>query len=354
MGWTAIMVLGAWIGWEFIVRNWAMMSIIATVVAMVAIPALVLSRYIRIMLNILKDTPPPLSMGPLDFDRMEGQIVRFRSFDGTSLRGMFLFGDPSQGYKGTILFCHEFASDMYSCVRYTRSLLEAGFDVFSFDFRGHGDSSHQEDYQPRQWVSDREVDDVHGAIAFLEDYLESQGRPADLGIFGISRGAAAAIIASMRNPAVKAIVTDGLFSTDATLEMLMKRWACIFAKVRFVYENHPDAFWKFLRWVLFICAHWKFRCRYPSVRRALKKMTPRPILMIHGDRDSYIPTDLARVLYRIAPDPKSLWVVPLAKHNQAVVVDPAEYRARTVEFFEHRLYGQPTGEASQRPIAQGA
>ena len=178
-----------------------------------------------------------------------------------------------------------------------------------------------------------------GAVAFLEDYLESQDRPVELGLFGVSRGAGAALVASARNPAVKAVVTDGLFSTDVTLESLMRKWANIFAKVRFVYENHPDAFWRFLRWLLFCFAHRKFRCRYPSVRKWMRKMSPRPILMIHGQRDSYISVDQARVLYALAPEPKTLWAVAEARHNQSAVVAPGEYASRTTDFFRRHLAG---------------
>lgn len=340
LAWAGLLPpLAHWMIWQFIARNWAMATIIVTVVATVAICALVLGRYVRIMLNIMKDTPPPLAMGPLDFERIQGHVVRFRAFDGTSLRGMFLLADRSQPRKGLILFCHEFASDMYSAARYCRPLIENGYDVFSFDFRGHGESSCSEEYQPRQWVSDREVDDVLGAIAFAEDYLESQGLPVELGVFGISRGAGAAVIAARRNPAVKAIITDGLFSNDITLEALMKRWAYIFAKVKFVYENHPPEFWQFLRWLLFVFAHRKFHCYFPSVRKILPWMLPRPIFMIHGERDSYIPNEQARYLHQLAPGPKSLWIVPGAKHNQGVVVSPEQYAEKTLGFFDHYLAG---------------
>lgn len=325
--------------WQFLSRNWAMMSIVVTFIATIAICCLVLGRYIRIMLNILKDTPPPLAMGPLDFQRIEGPVVEFRSFDGISLRGMFLYSDRSKPRKGMIVFCHEFASDMYSCARYCRALLESGYDLFTFDFRGHGGSSCDEGYQPRQWVSDRDVNDAMGAIAFVEDHLESQKLPVEIGLFGISRGAGAAILASMRNPAVKAIVTDGLFSTDRTMEDLMRKWASIFAKVRFVYENHPPAFWRFLRWLLFIFVHRKFKCRYPSVRKGLRRMTPKPIFMIHGERDSYIPVEQAFFLLKNAPEPKSLWVVAGAKHNQGVIVSPHEYSEKALGFFDHYLAG---------------
>ncbi len=351
-----LVVLAQWSIFEFIVHNWAMITIITTIIASVGIFALVLGRYVRIMLNILKDTPPPLAMGPMDFERIEGQIVRFRAFDGTSLRGMFLFGNATEEHKGMIVFCHEFSSDMYSCARYCKSLLDAGFDIFTFDFRGHGESSAEEGYKPRQWVSDREVDDLLGAIAFVEDYLEAQHLPVELGLFSISRGAGAAIIASMHNPAIKAIITDGLFSTDITIEALMKKWANIFAKVRFVYENHPPAFWRFLRWLVFIFVHRQFHCYYPSVKKAIQHMIPRPIFMIHGQRDSYISTQQAEYLFNLLQEPKELWIVPAAKHNQAVIVAPDEYARRTVGFFEKYLTGMevPVDVKQNANIAKGA
>jgi len=252
---------------------------------------------------------------------------------------MFLYGNRDRPRKGMIIFCHEFASDMYSCARYCRPLLEVGFDVFTFDFRGHGRSSNIPDYTPRQWPSDREVADVIGACAFVESRLESEGLPREVGIFGISRGAGAAIIAMTGNEAVKCVVTDGAFSTDVTLESLMKKWAYIFAKIKFIYKNHPPAFWRFLRWLLFLFTRRRFNCRFPSVRKAIVRMSPRPMFFVHGERDSYIRAEQTRFLYALAPQPKFLWIVPSAKHNQSVVVAPDAYRVRAVAFFEQFLTG---------------
>ncbi len=341
-------VMLGWSWWQFVEHNWALLSIFCTLAALIAIPSVVLGRYIRIMLNLVKDTPPPLGMGPFDFERIEGQVVRFRAFDGTSLRGMFLFGDPTERRKGMILFCHEFAYDMYSSARYCRPLLKAGFDVFMFDFRGHGESSCADNYRPMQWASDHEVDDVLGACAFVKDYLESQGLPAELGVFGISRGAGAAVLACANNPAINAILTDGLFCTDLTVEAFMKRWAYIFAKVRFVYEHHPLAFWRFLRWLLFKFTPRALNCRFPSIRKALARNAGKPMFMIHGQRDSYIPVQQAQKLFDLAGEPKSLWIVPGARHNQPVAVAPEQYAVRTVQFFEQYL--APEGGAQQHPV----
>jgi pimeloyl-ACP methyl ester carboxylesterase len=90
---------------------------------------------------------------------------------------------------------------------------------------------------------------------------------------------------------------------------------------------------------LFHRAHRRFNCRFPSVRKAIGRMSPRPIFFIHGERDSYIRSEQTRYLYALAPQPKFLWIVPAAKHNQSAVVAPDAYRTRTVAFFERFLAG---------------
>src|ERR1017187_8010960 len=124
--------------WSF---PWAAYAIALTCFSLLVFVVLLLAKYVRICINIFVASPMPLSMGPLDFQPIHGEVVRFRSFDGTSLRGMHLNTPNRAAYKGTIVFCHEFGSDMYSCARYARPLIESGFDVFTFDFRGHGQSS---------------------------------------------------------------------------------------------------------------------------------------------------------------------------------------------------------------------
>jgi len=337
-----------WEAWQFILRNWALVSIVLTVAVVIITPVVILGRYVRIVLNILKDTTLPLSMGPRDFEPIAGDEVDFRALDGVALRGMFLYGNRRHKRRGTIVFAHEFASDMHSCARYCRGLLEAGYDVFSFDFRGHGDSAGEADYEPRQWVSDREVSDIMGAIAFVGDWAERHDYANELGLFGISRGAGATILAAERDVNIRCLLCDGAFSTDSVLEHSMKRWAGIFARVRFLYENHPPVFWRFLRWLVMRFTKRCFNCHFPSVRKALTRMSPRPTFFIHGRNDSYIPVEQTQLLYARAAQPKYMWIVSGAKHNQAVIVEPTQYADRTVAFFDRHLAGivAETGEAT--------
>src|SRR3990172_3365999 len=301
-------------------------------------PALVLRRYVRIMINILDDVAPTPENGGNDSQRWNGEVVSFRAVDGHRLEGTILsHRDADSRPLGMVVFAHEFGTDRACCVRYCRPLLDAGYDVFSFDFRGDGASAPEEGYRPRQWPSDRERNDMLGAIAFISSYLEQQDRPFDIGVFGISRGGGADIWAAAAVENIRAVVTDGAFSSDTTLEYLMRRFATIFARIRVVAENHPPMFWRLLRWLLFRECARRFKCRFPSVRKAVVRMGPKPILLIHGEKDSYIPIAQSQALYDLARGPKSLWIVPGARHNQSVTVKPEIYAQRVLRFLSDHL-----------------
>lgn len=305
-------------------------------------PAVVLRKYIRIMINILDDVAP-YPDGCIESIRgLEGEEVSFRAVDGHRLDGIVLQQTSDGAPRGMVIFGHEFGTDRGSCVRYAKMLLETGYDVFAFDFRAHGTSAVETRYRPRQWPSDREHADMLGAIAFIGSYLEQQGRPRDVAIFGISRGAGAAILAAVGINSVKAIVTDGAFSSDSALEYLMRRFATTFAKVRIVAENHPKIFWRFLRWLLFLECRRKFNCRFPSVRKAMVRLGPKPILFIHGEKDSVIPIAQSQLLYDLAAGPKEIWIVPGAKHNQSIMVQPKVYAKRVLRFLDEHLATAPS------------
>ena len=318
-------------------RNWALISIVFTLVLLFGVPAYVLRKYVRIIANIFQDAVVPMSVGARDCPRQHGKRVEFCAFDGHRLAGIFFPPNPNRPREGTIIFAHELNNDMHSALRYCSALLDAGYEVFAFDFRGQGESAAEDGYKSRLWPSDREQADMLGAIAFVEDDLERRSLPREVGLVGISRGAGAALLGAVGVANVKAIMIDGAFSTDAYLEYLMRRWVSIFAKVRLVYENHPPTFWRFLRWVSIRRASRNLGCRFPSVRKAIPRLGKMPLLVVHGERDGHIPVAQSQLLYDLAHGPKYLWICPRAKHNQSVAVSPNVYGDYSVRFFNQYL-----------------
>ncbi len=326
---------------EFLARNWALMSIVPTLLLLAAIPGMIIRKYVGIALNLIDDAAPPVfpEARQTPVDRAEGEAVEFIAHDGHLLRGTVLERAADCPYRGTIIFAHEFGTDRWSHEPYSRGLRKAGYDVFSFDFRGHGGSPGEPGYKPRQWPSDREQADMLGAIAFVEDRLEGEGRAREVGLLGLSRGAGAAILASVGLGHVRAVAVDGAFSSENVVEFVVRRWASLFVKLRFAYEAPPPSYWRFLRWWILLGAERRFGCRFPSVRKALRRIGPKPLLFIHGERDSYIPIEQTQLLYEAASEPKYLWTVPGARHNQGVVQQPQEYARRLVWFFDRHLAG---------------
>lgn len=313
------------------------LAVAAGLALLVVYPAVILRKYVQIARKMLEDHAPEVENGASEDDQLEGESVSFRAADGHGLEGVILLGRPDRAAQGMVVFAHEFGSDHTSAPRYCRSLLDGGYDVFTFDFRGHGLSAPEEGYRPRQWPSDREQADMIGAILFISSYLEQRGRSRDVALFGISRGAGAAIQAAAELDNVRVIVTDGAFSSDTMLEYLMRRFATIFARIRVVAENHPPAFWRFLRWLLFRECRRKFGCRFPSVRKAVVRLGRRPILLIHGEKDGNIPLEQSQMLYDMAAGPKYLWIVPDARHNKSVLARPEEYARRLRSFLDEHL-----------------
>jgi fermentation-respiration switch protein FrsA (DUF1100 family) len=75
--------------------------------------------------------------------------------------------------------------------------------------------------------------------------------------------------------------------------------------------------------------------QYEPIRR-VGKISPRPILFIHGDHDPYLP-DFDE-LYAAARQPKMLWRLPEAGHCNASQFYPEEHARRVNEFFKQYLH----------------
>ena len=319
-------------GW---LANYWLLLVVGILIAGAVVLISFLARYLRIAINLFLDTPLPVTANLNDFTPPEGEIVSFPSLEGRNLRGMFIDRPPGLPDKGTVVFCHEFASDMMSAGRYAWPLVQAGYTVFTFDFRGHGQSFTPPHFEPRYWPSNYEVNDIQAAISFVTSRRDTNGK--GIGILGVSRGASAAVVAAAINPSVRCMAVDSVFSTDFSIDELMKRWVQIFVLIDPGRADRTYMMYHGFRALTMFYAELKCRCRFPSTRRALTKLDAVPILFIQGDRDAYVRPEQARTLHDMKPGPKDIWVCPGAKHNQSVATDPKTYAARLVAFFDRYL-----------------
>jgi len=307
-------------------------AVLAVALALAALYVYLYLYYLRYLVRIFQEKP--LFIVPKGQPVEDAQEVSFPNSDGQTLRGIY-WPTAQPHRQGVILFGLEFGSNRWSCVPYCQFLRDAGFDIFTFEFRGQGDSEPEPGYEPLQWVTDHEVMDVFAALTYLQGRPDADPRGA--GFFGISKGGSAGLLAAARSPYLRCCVTDGVFATHSTMVPYMRKWISIYSKRALLQKLLPDWYYGLLARAGLKLIRRDNGCRFPHLERALPKLAPRPLLMIHGGADTYIKPEMARALYRLARQPKELWVVEGAKHNQALHEAGEEYRRRVLAFFCHHL-----------------
>ena len=244
---------------------------------------------------------------------LEFEPVEFKATDGLTLRGVWI---PTSGSDKAVIILHGHGGSYDLDLYRAPALHEAGFNVFLFDFRGHGRSEGKRitfGYEER-W-------DVLGAIDFLRSRVIKH-----IGLLGFSYGGIVSMVFAAEHHGVEAIITDGGPARMRTaiagrgIEMGIPTWL-----------TRP------LAWLIIGMTSLRLGAnlfQYEPIQR-VGKISPRPILFIHGDGDPYL-TDFDE-LYTAAKPPKELWRLPDAGHCDASQLYPEEHTRRVVEFFSQHL-----------------
>ncbi len=269
---------------------------------------------------------------------VDAEEFRIPTTDGLTLAACLIRSQAPEK-KGLVLFAPEYGGNRWTCMFYAGHLLEAGYDLFSFDFRNQGDSDYLPGYQPLQWVTQHEVADMEAVLTYLKD---ASFCPTDgIGFFGVSRGAGSGIVACSGDPFVKCLVTDGAFGTVATMIRFMIKWVSIYNSKVNLHKLIPKWAYGMLALGTLNEVHRRRQLSFPSVRNALRRLSSKrqQLFMIHGKADGYIRPEIALDLYQAAPgNLRQLWMVDGAKHNQAIEVAEDEYVLNTTEFFAEHLH----------------
>ncbi|HVJ68317.1 MAG TPA: alpha/beta hydrolase, partial [Caulifigura sp.] len=224
--------------------------------------------------------------------------------DGLTLRGSVIRTSGNQA-DGVIVYCHEFGGDRWSYQGHcSRQILET-HDLVTFDFRNHGQSEAEANYQPTHWLTTRELADVQAVIDWVQSRPEWAGRP--LMLMGVSRGANAALAAAATR-SVAGVVAVGAFSTlDLAFHHLLdgiRRYAPIFFKVRFPHWH--------IRSTLMLAVRWsglRQGVSFIGLERMIRRLEPDKMLFIAGSDDSHIPVAFQTELADRVPGAE-FWTVP--------------------------------------------
>ena len=299
------------------------------VLVLLVIDLLLRVIYVRLILRLF-ELKPPFSAPTLPPDPM-AEKIQFPTRDGILLRGS-LYRTTAENARGLILFCPEMEGNHWSAKIYCGGLIESGFNVLSFDFRGQGESDFQPPYSPTPWPTRYEGEDVRSAFDFIETRDDLRNLP--LGVMGVSRGSTPALIGAAEFSNVGAVCCEGAYSTDSLMLHFMLRWATLYVPkwaLNLVPKWHYQVTSVLVRWTSSIIRQRK----YAVLERWLPKLKNCPVLLVAGERDSYVHPDVARGIHgRIKSPTANIWHVPRAKHNQArITAGAAEYDRRLTDFF---------------------
>lgn len=281
-------------------------------------------------------TPAQMNSNPLlDWSlppSCECRDVEFRSLDDLALRG-YLVTRPN--VRRAIVLGHGHGESLdHDAALLAAPLCQAGFNVLCFDLRGHGRSDGQ-----RVSMGVYEPLDMLGGVS----YLVNQGY-GPIGILGRSLGATVAIAAvglteeeittlvGHRCPeaqvaarAIGAIVAESpLVRMLPTVEGVARRagvprWAIRLGSPMFN-----------LLYRLWIGA---WPGQVDTVGR-VKRVSPRPLFIVHGEEDAEIDMTQIEDLYTAADPPKEFWRVAGAGHGQVAELYLEEYLDRVIAFFD--------------------
>ncbi len=290
-----------------------------------AVPVLVVGLWLIMLLGLSSPARQAPHIYPEQFG-LTCQDVSFRTHDGINLQGWYLTTiKPSEVVDGLVwkrkrpgvVICHGYGATRDQWLYpVAQRLVEAGYDVLLFDFRGHGFSD-----DAAVSFGPVEAADVMAAVSFLSSRVGVD--PERIGIFGSGMGAYAAMLAAPYCHGVKVVVAESAYpSVD---QFLRRRCG----------EMHlPSVTGTSLAWGLSV--RFGYELLDNTALEAVRNFGDRGLLLINGSEDVITPPEDMTDLLAAAEDVHaSRMIVSSAVHGRTFA-DPATIHVVT-RFFDRYL-----------------
>lgn len=257
------------------------------------------------------------ALHPSAFGAVGTRDVTLTTRDGVAIAAWHL---PVPGADAAVVLVHgheasrtwEFAQRFPELAA---TLQANGYHVVMIDLRGHGASGGE-----RFSFGHLERLDVIAAV----DLLLAEGvPPGQIGVLGVSMGAATAIGAAADDARIGALWADSGYADIRPI--LALRWPSA--------SGLPMVFLHATR----LAHRLRFGFDLGGVRPEVEiaRVAPRPIQLVHGTADTTVPYEHAERLAGAAP--AGLWTVPGGTHARAYPDDPLGYASRVLDFFDAAL-----------------
>jgi uncharacterized protein len=252
---------------------------------------------------------------PLEFTGIDNyENVSFPSPDGLTLRGWYI---PPKN-NAVIIFVHGLGGNRTEYIDYIGFITEAGYGALLFDLRNSGESD-----GTITSLGLYEARDVQGAVKFVQ---QKAGEDTHIILMGHSMGAATVLLAAPDIPAVDAVIIESAYTSvsDNVADSV------------YVLTNLPA--FPFAPLIVFFGEH-QSGLKIGDVRPidSIAHISPRPLLLIHGDQDRTILVKNSYALYDAAQEPKELYIIQGAGHGNLYVIGGETYQQRILDFLTSAL-----------------
>ncbi|MBN2169292.1 MAG: alpha/beta hydrolase [Actinobacteria bacterium] len=228
--------------------------------------------------------PPPWADG--------SDEIWIETSDNTRIHGLWW---PEPSNRPALLFLHGNAQEVYSWSLIREELMSLDLRMLLVDYRGYGKSEGEPDEEGLYM-------DAFGAVEWLNDKgVEDK----DIVVFGKSLGGAVACeIAADKN--FKGVILESTFTSLKSVA------ESLFPPI-IAFSHEIDL--------------------YDSIRKI--KSIDCPVLIIHGDKDDLIPASEGKALFEGADEPKDIFIVEGAGHNDVSMVAGPEYAERIADWLKN-------------------
>lgn len=214
-----------------------------------------------------------------------------------------------------VIISHGYKGNGETMSNYAKMFYELGFNVLLPDDRGHGKSGGK--YINFGWLDRLDYQE------WLKRLINRLGDDVKIVLFGVSMGGATVeMMSGEKLPSqVKCIIADcGYSSIHEELAYLLKHQYHLPEKPIYPMVSTIN----------------RHRLGYylndVSSKEQLSK-NKLPIFFIHGEKDTYVPSYMAKENYFATSAPKKLWIVKNATHAESFWIDPDAYRQHIVDFL---------------------
>jgi pimeloyl-ACP methyl ester carboxylesterase len=262
----------------------------------------------------------------VSFGRLEP--ISLKAPDGVRLHAWVQWSHKSTKLRWVLLL-HGYRSDRNVLHRRRRFYVRRGYHVMLLHFRGHGSSESK-----NISYGFNESKDIKGAIDFIR--LVHKGHPVEIGIDGVSMGAAATAFAvAYQDVRPDWVILESCY--DDIHQALSNR----------LETRIPDPVVPLIaRPLEFFGEHFfHLPVDHLNPAEALRKIHC-PVLVLAGDSEKVLKVENVERLFDNIPEPKRLVFFPGAGHEDLLTHDPRRF-IRTVDAFLKEFSPSQKSEAAK-------